>query len=186
VWYTYVFSFIFSGAALALVTIILLTVYTAVQQSYRLSANDPQIQIAQNAVGVLNGGMVPQLLGSDRVNMRTSLAPFLMVFDQQGKVVGSSATLDDAVPSLPNGVLKEVSKKGEDRITWQPVAGVRIAAVIMKYNSGYVLSGRSLQEVERRETQLLLMIFAAWTVSVVVIYSSVYLMRMASPRVKSE
>ncbi|HEX8964956.1 MAG TPA: hypothetical protein VF820_00820, partial [Patescibacteria group bacterium] len=43
---------------------------------------------------------------------------------------------------------------GEDRITWQPEKGVRIAAVIDKLSGdkkGFVLVGRNLREIESRE-----------------------------------
>lgn len=56
------------------------------------------------------------------------------------------------VPGLPAGVLGSASSAGArgDRITWQPAAGVRIAAVAVPYSGGFVLAGHSLAEVEQQ------------------------------------
>jgi hypothetical protein len=61
--------------------------------------------------------------------------------------------------------LDYVKQNGEDRVTWQPEAGVRIAAVIEGYGGaapGYVLAGRSLREVEIREDQAEFFAGATW------------------------
>ena len=66
--------------------------------------------------------------------------------------------------SLPAGVLDYVKANGEDRITFQPQPGVRIAAVIVPVSGakpGFVLAGRSLREVENRIDQLNLQVIAA-------------------------
>jgi hypothetical protein len=41
-----------------------------------------------------------------------------------------------------------------DALTWMPASGVRSAIVVVAYNGGYVLAGRSLTQVELRETDL--------------------------------
>jgi hypothetical protein len=63
----------------------------------------------------------------------------------------------------------------EDRITWEPRAGVRIAAVIVSFKgraAGYVLAGRLLTEVEKREGALFWQFFTAWILSLIVIVCS--------------
>jgi len=130
---------------------VFLTIYVVVQQNYRLNTNDPQIEISQDAASVLNSGVSPQdLVAGEKIDLRTSLAPFMIVYDESQKPVISSAYINGQTPSLPSGVLDYVKNKGEDRITWQPQPGVRIATVINRYNSGYVLAGRSLKETEKR------------------------------------
>ena len=55
----------------------------------------------------------------------------------------------------------------ETRITWQPQPGVRQAIVIermqpAKNGASFVVSGRSLKEVESREAQLTWMVGIGW------------------------
>jgi hypothetical protein len=47
-------------------------------------------------------------------------------------------------------------------VTWQPQSGVRIAAVVVPWQGGTVLAGRSLAQVEIREDNALLIVLAAW------------------------
>jgi hypothetical protein len=128
-------------------------VYLTVQQSLRMGANDPQIQLAEDAASNLNAGAsVESVVSSTQVEIADSLAPFLIVFDNTGKVLASSATLHGTVPVYPPGVLDYTRQKGQDRVTWQPEAGVRMATVVVGYKNGFVMAGRSLREVENRET----------------------------------
>jgi hypothetical protein len=149
-------------------------VYVTAQQGLRMGANDPQIQMAEDAASALNGGAsVESVLPPTKVEIADSLAPFLMVFDDSGKVLGSSATLHGAVPAYPVGVLDSTRQQGQDRVTWQPEAGVRMATVVVPYNQGFVMAGRSLTEVEKRESQAELFSAAAllciWAATLVVI-----------------
>ena len=149
-------------------------VYVAVQQSLRAYANDPQIQMAEDAASALSGGtMADALVPTLKVDIAASLAPFLMVFDDAGNVVASSAALHGKNPPIPAGVLDYVKQNGEDRVTWQPENSVRMAAVIVKLNNGFVLAGRSLLEIEKRENQVEMMSFAAilviWVLTFIVI-----------------
>jgi hypothetical protein len=141
-------------------------VYAAVQQSLRQGANDPQIQLAEDAADALAGGAQPaSVVPEDRTDIAKSLAPFVMVFDDQGKNLTSSGLLHGQIPALPDGVLDYVRQHGEDRVTWQPEPGVRIAAVILACGGsepGFVLAGRSLREVEIREDQIEFFAGATW------------------------
>ena len=130
-------------------------VYLTVQQSLRMGANDPQIQMAEDAASSLNAGAsVETVVPSTKVEIADSLASFVIVFDNSGKVLASSATLHGVVPAYPAGVLDYVRQKGQDRVTWQPEAGVRLATVAVPYNNGFVMAGRSLTEIEKRESQV--------------------------------
>ncbi len=129
--------------------------YATVQQSYRQNANDPQIQRAQDSAdAIVDGKDINLIIPLEKVSVAKSLAPFLIIYDRDGKVIASSVTLDAKTPDFPNGVLDSTKELGENRITWQPRDGVRIAAVIVSYEDGYVLAGRNLREVEVREDQL--------------------------------
>ena len=138
-----------------------LLVYVAVQQAHRTSANDPQIQLAEDAVRALEGGAsVESVLPQTRVDLERGLAPFVVVYDGQGQPLAGSGTLRGQLPSPPRGVFEFVRAHGEERVTLQPERGVRIASVVRRANAssaGYVLVGRSLREVEERESQLRLL-----------------------------
>jgi hypothetical protein len=150
-------------------TVICGLVYTAVQQGLRQGANDPQIQIAEDAAAKLSrGDSLASVIPSEKVDIAISLASFVMVYDGEGKVLASSGLLHDQNPDLPLGVLDYTQSHGQDRITWQPEPGVRIATVVAYFNgvqTGYVLVGRSLREVEVRESQTEIITFLAWLVA---------------------
>jgi hypothetical protein len=129
-------------------------VYVAVQQSLRMNGNDPQIQIAEDTAAALSAGTnIEALMPAQNVDIAESLAPFMIIYDGSGKIKASNAKLHGVDPVIPAGVLDSARQNGENRVTWQPESGVRIAAVIAAYHDGYVLSGRSLRETEKREDQ---------------------------------
>jgi len=145
--------------------------YATVQQAYRQGANDPQIQMAEDAANALADGQSAEtLLPAAKVNVEKSLAPFMIVYDASGNEVASSVHLDGQTPSLPDGVLDSTRKMGENRVTWQPRSGVRIAAVIVAYKDGYVLVGRNLREVEIREDQTTQFAGLTWVLAMVAVF----------------
>ena len=149
-------------------------VYLTAQQSLRQGANDPQIQMAEDAASNLNAGEnVESIVPSAKVDIANSLAPFLIVFDDSGKVVASSATLHGSVPAYPSGVLDYARQKGQVRVTWQPEKGVRMATVVLHYLNGFVLAGRSLREAEIRDTNMMQISGAAmlviWVVTLIIV-----------------
>jgi len=170
-----VFKIIKKWLPLAIATAGLCTlVYLTVQQSLRMGANDPQIQMAEDAASRLNAGAsMEMVVPSLKVEISDSLAPFVIVFDKSGKVLASSATLHGADPAYPAGVLDYVRQKGQDRVTWQPEAGVRMATVVAPFKNGFVMAGRSLREVENRESQVEslsgLAMLGIWAATLVVI-----------------
>lgn len=152
------------------VTLICGLVYATVQQNYRQNANDPQIQISEDVVAAIDGGQKPEeMLGTSvKTDIAKSLAVFVVIYDSAGKPIASTAQLDGKDPEVPMGVLDHAKTAGENRVTWQPKEGVRIAAVVKSIEggfSGYVLVGKSLREVEQREGQLTLMIGIAWLIT---------------------
>ena len=140
--------------------------YAAVQQDIRQSANDPQIQIAEDSAAKLaDGQSVQNVVPSEKVDIAKSLAPYIIVFDTTGKPLASSALLDGQTPTIPAGVIDYVKQNGEDRITWQPQFGVRSAVVVTQFKgstSGFILVGRSLREVEIREDNIFHLLLVGW------------------------
>jgi hypothetical protein len=137
--------------------------YGAVQQDLRQGANDPQIQMAEDAAASLNSGAEPSaVLPARQVELSSSLQPYVMVFDQTNQLVASSVTLYGQAPPFPSSVLDNQRGKGQDRITWQPEAGLRSAVVVQSWKNGFVVVGRSLRLVEQREDQIMLLTVAVW------------------------
>lgn len=145
-------------------------VYLAVQQGYRQSANDPQIQISEDLSRILSTGAdTAKIVPSETVDVSGSLSTFVIVYNDSGQVVASTAELDDTTPIIPAGVLDFVRAHGQERLTWQPKTGVRSAVVVTRFvgkSSGYVLVGRSLREVEKREEQLMAQVGLAWVATI--------------------
>jgi hypothetical protein len=133
--------------------------YLLAQQILRQNANDPQVQMAEDAAALLSNEKNESLpIPDEMIDYGKSLAPFLIVFDDAGNVVGSSGKLNDIIEVPPAGVLDYVREHGEDRVTWQPSPTTRVAAVIVRVEGvhpGFVLAGRSLREVEERSNMLL-------------------------------
>lgn len=151
-----------------LTTLACALVYTTVQQDLRSGANDPQFQLAEDAVAALNAGATPStLVGAAKVDVARSLAPFLVIFDASGAVIATDGVLDGHDPVPPGGVLDSARSDPPNTVTWQPRAGVRIAQVSLPWRGGTVLAGRSLREVEQREDQLLSVVSAFWLVGLV-------------------
>lgn len=128
--------------------------YITVQQSERQAANDPQIQMAEDTAAALDGGApVDSVIPKVQVEMSTSLAPFIVVYDTDGKPTASSGSLNGQMPEYPKGALDSAKGSGENRVTWQPNGTVRIASVVVPYKGGFVMAGRNMREVEQRESQ---------------------------------
>ena len=164
--------------------------YAAVQQAYRQGANDPQIQMAEDAASALaDGQAAADLIPASTVSVSKSLASFIIIYDADGKVAASSAQLDGKTPSLPDGVLDSTRQLGENRITWQPREGVRIASVIVSYPGGYVLAGRNMREVEARESQTSLFAGLTWVLALLatllIIISLILLIGNDTPQVRA-
>jgi hypothetical protein len=145
----------------AAIAVLCLLVYAAVQQSYRTGADDPQIQLAEDAVRALEGGATAaSVLPTASVDIERGLAPFVIIYDGQGQPIAGSGTLRGHLPVPPQGVFEFVRTNGEERVTWQPEREVRIASVVRRSTApaaGFVLAGRSLREVEAREANLVRM-----------------------------
>lgn len=158
-------ALVFNALVLAgMATVLALALYAIPQQVLRQGADDPQVEMATNLAarldlyGVNDGLLQGALMYSGPVvDVAHSLSPFVIVYDDQGRPLGSTAQLDGRTPTPPTGVFDYVRAHGEERVSWQPVLGssrpVRIAAVVERVSGaqpGFVLAGRSMREVESR------------------------------------
>ena len=158
------FAIFLPSAALA--TALCGLVYVAVQQDLRTGANDPQVQLAEDAAARLDAGASPSsVVGPATVDVARSLAPFVVVYDPSGSVLATDGQLDSGPPRVPSGVLAAARANGRNAISWQPRAGVRVATVTVPWQGGTVMAGRSLRLVEERESALEVMVGAAWVVT---------------------
>jgi len=140
-------------------------VYLAVQQDLRMGANDVPAQIAQDTAASIAKGSEPwTVTGREDVEISTSLAAWSLVFDDTGKVVAGTPVLDGKQAIPPAGVFSVAKTSGQDRVTWQPRAGVRQAVVAVRIagGKGVVMAGHSLTETEAHVDQLTQIAGAAW------------------------
>ncbi|HVM73763.1 MAG TPA: hypothetical protein VMU13_02725 [Candidatus Paceibacterota bacterium] len=167
------------------ITILCGLVYATVQQNYRQSLNDPQIQMAEDAASALEQGASPSsIVPTQKVNIAESLAPWIAVYDASGAPIVASGVLDGMMPTLPHGVFDIGTwhtyaeyriplpvSGNEDRFTWQPRDDVRQAVVLVHTSNGmFVASGRNMREVENREGALELMIGVGWLATLAVTF----------------
>ena len=167
-------SIFISHLAIAIIiTVLSGLIYATVQQSYRSGANDPQLQLAKDISAALkNNRSIDQLLPKDSIEISESLSPFVILYNNNGEPVQSTGLLDGHLPKMPKGVFEFTRKNKEDVLTWQPRKGVRMAMVVESVQSSgiaFVAAGRSLQEVEKRESNLIIMVFIGWLICIGVI-----------------
>ncbi len=153
-----------------IVTAVFGTLYMAVQGVIRSGADDPQVQRAEDSSARLTAGLSPSAAVGSDVQVRQSLSPFEIVYARDGRILASSARVGDHTPRLPEGVLSPGIAPGrEKRFTWEPQPNLRIAAVVVSAPGYFVLSGRSLREVEERESDLRVLVGVAWILSLAVL-----------------
>jgi hypothetical protein len=154
-------------------------IYVVAQQAYRWNANDPQIQMAEDGAIALSQGVTPESLAPQmNINLEQSLAPFIMVVDDTGKVLFSSGTINGKPPILPFGVLEYTRNKGEDRITWAIQENNRFAAVIRRFEgatAGFIVVARSLREVQNRISTIYQLMVGATVAAMMVSFVVTYL-----------
>ena len=197
------FSKLFVSKAFPIIvagTVILIVAYAAVQQDLRQSANDPQIELAEDAAAILSEGYpIDSLIGSvPKTDMSKSLSPFVMLIDASGNLIESSGMNGTSTPSAPPvGIFDHVRAYGEDRVTWQTASGLRFAAVVTEWQVparppaqllsgapslppasstvGFVVAARPLREVEIREDKVGKIMLSGWVLMVAGVTGAIWL-----------
>jgi hypothetical protein len=163
-----------------------LIAYAVSLQIERQSANDPQIQLTEDGAAALEKGRpIAQIVPTDTIDVARSLAPFLIVLDDAGKPLASSGLLDGQVPIPPPGVLAFVRDNGEERVTWAPRPGLRLASVVRRVGGqrpGFIVAARSLREVQSRIARLTRIIVVGWAISLLGLTAGVAVMTWISRR----
>jgi hypothetical protein len=163
-------------------TLVFLAIYGVNQQALRQSANDPQIQMAEDTAAAIGAAEPVSFFNSPtKIDISKSLAPYLVIYDANGAIAASTGMLNGAPLMVPKGVLQSALAGGEDRVTWQPQPGVRSAIVVVPIKgivNGFVVAGRSLRETENREDQIGAITFAAWFISLIAMLIIFFLMEI--------
>jgi hypothetical protein len=97
------------------------------------------------------------------VDLATSDAVFVVVYDSADRPVAGTGRLDGTLPHLPKGVLDSARHSGGDRVTWRTPDGRRFATVEIRSGAEVVLG-----PVESRIDRLGWLILVAWAAIVVV------------------
>jgi len=151
------------------------TMFLVAHQILRQSANDPQIQLAEDWVDQIVGGTAPNRLNlGPFIDPARSLQPFGIIYDQDGLIIASSVSAPSTM-AQPNGVFDTVDAAPNKtaRYTWQPASGERYAAVLTRTTfeekSYYILAGRNLRAQEERIARVGWIITWAWVTTLVAI-----------------
>ncbi|HKX72447.1 MAG TPA: hypothetical protein VJM32_00340 [Candidatus Saccharimonadales bacterium] len=154
--------------------------YAVVQYVVRESANDPQIQMAEDWADQVRSGIGAIGLQTNAfIDPNLSLSAFGIIYDASGNIMNSSITAPTTM-LLPDGVMAAVDRapKGQSRFTWAPASGERFAAVVQRTQSEnkvyYVLAARNLREVDRRISLAKLIICTFWVVGLVAVFASLH------------
>ena len=149
-------------------TILTGMVYISGQFILRTQANDLQNQIVSDVERFLDMGADANMFSNQVpvVIESRSTSAYVVLYDAEASPVAGYGMLHGALPRLPAGVYEHAKKVGDHRFTWQPERGVR-QAVVLRYHEGvspgFILSGRSLVQVEHNIGTLGTLISLAWT-----------------------
>lgn len=145
------------------------TIYAVVQQAQRTQANWPQIQLAEDAAAQLDAGKSFKSVVGSNFDISDSLAPFINIYDRQGRVLAGSGELHGRLVVPPVGILQQSDHKPYHWVSWQPNDQTRVAAVTVSAENYYVLSGRNLREVEKNESLTFQLAFAGGVLASVIL-----------------
>ena len=155
--------------AASILVVIFGTMYGVAQQIIRQSANDPQIQLAQDTADKLRAGANAQFLFNGNINIGSSLSSFVVIYNHDGTPVDGDGYLNGVLPTAPKGMLTSSDDKAYHAITWQPSNGVRIASVTVATDRYYVVACRSIKEIEPREDKIYFITLVGAMISIVIL-----------------
>jgi hypothetical protein len=130
-------------------------VYYTFQQDFQSQLKEPLVQtVKEAALDLGSSPAFPDESAIEKVDIATEDVAFYIVYDPSGKTMFATGSLDGKTPALPDGVFAKVKLTGHEQFTWQPKPGVRLSAVIQKFegiNPGFVLAAIPLRSIEARE-----------------------------------
>lgn len=130
----------------------------SVAHLYRFNFDVPQIEITEALQNALLLGAQPQEVVPDSsgvIDVGKITTPLVAVFDAEGQAVAYNAMVNGSAPVPPKGVFEEALARGENRITWEPEEGTRIALIVRPVgDAGFAVSGKNLRIAEEQIASL--------------------------------
>jgi len=170
------------------VTVLAGTAYAIGQQIVRADANEPQVRLAEDAAARLQAGATPTgVIPPRESDIATSLAPWVLVYGPDRRLLAGSATLDGKLAAYPTSVFDNAPPGGHSHaVTWQPRSGVRAASVVVGFKGGWVVAGRSLRLAEEREGLLAQLAIAGWLAALTATAVAVVVAELVARRLEGE
>lgn len=156
-------------ALVILVSLIFASICWAARGTMRQAANDPQVEVTDQVAGIIRQGVPLDAIvgGAEQIDVVQSDALFVMIFDKDKNLAGSSAVLNGQPLSVPGESFDQAKATGDYRFDWQVSDDRKVAAVMKPVDdTGYVLAGRSLAEYEKRANALSQPLWIGWIASV--------------------
>jgi len=150
------------SAIAVIVTALFASLYLVMQLIERQGADDAPARLASQIASQPSTSDSTDAPTADDVDLAVSDATFFVVYDAADHPVSGTGRLDDALASVPPGVLDQARRTGTNHVTWQTADGRRFATVEQRAGDTVVLAGQSLAPTERRIDQLGLLILIAW------------------------
>lgn len=155
-----------------------------IDQMMRVGEGDqPQTEMANWYAGEIGAGVAPaDEIPPGYVDLATSLQPFVIFYDEQGRPTNGTGYIDQELPTPPAIDFDEARKYGTQKDTWEPMPGVRLAAVIRRVDikgkaSGFIVTGRSLRVIERQKDILWWMALGIWFAMMLLLIGGAKLLR---------
>jgi hypothetical protein len=163
------FVLIAAATTAVLATLMVGTIYGVTQQIERQGADDAGWRLATQVATDLADGRSESIDALPRVDLSTSLAPFVVVFDQTDAARSGNGYLGGELATVPKGVLDTARAAGRNHVSWQPSGGLRFATVEVRSGNDVVLAGQSLAPSESRTESLGILLLSAWAGTIFVI-----------------
>jgi hypothetical protein len=156
------------AVALLVTALVFGTVYSVAQQMGRTAADDAPSRLASQIAADLPMAETASA-GVAHIDLSRSLAVFYVVYGSNGRPIFGSGYLHGSLAAPPVGVLEHTRRVGSNRVTWQPADGLRFATVELRAGDSVILAGQSLGLTETSADRLLLITFAGWAGSSILI-----------------
>lgn len=169
------------------VTASCILLYAVMHQSYRSEQYDPQMQIAEDVALRVSAGVKPVTFAiKDQTDIAVSLSPWLAIYDATGTPIVSTGLLRGEMPQPPRTVFSDlrartteasssVAEAKESTLTWEPEAGVRHAIVVVEAGDHFVVTGRSMREVDERTWNMESLIGIGWVLTLLATLFAVWI-----------
>lgn len=180
--------------AVLTVTVVLASALGFTQHAIREGVSNEVNEAADAAYAQLQAGQSPlESTPSYTIDLQDSTAPFAIIIDQSKRILASSARLERVTPLPPQGVFDFATTHGGNSLTWAPEKDVRLAIMVKPYavagNTGFIITGKSLQPAGDRIKTVSTMALAAWlailAIATFLALAPIPALRRSSPRKKS-